>query len=107
MSATLRLFATVNPLGVVRELAPPHTRYEMFQMANRPSAITECPCANFFDPEVGGAYRERGKGHHPLCQWVAEAKPLWDLGVDRSKAGLPTHERPDDFERRRIDLSHS
>ena len=69
-SATLRLMAVVNPNGTFRELAPPFKKYEMWQIANKP-AVPVCPCADFFDPEVGGPWSQRGPsaGHHPHCQF--------------------------------------
>jgi hypothetical protein len=71
-SATLRLMAMVAPNGTYRMLAPPFRKYEMWQIANKPEVLgLECPCADYFDPEVGGPYRERGPaaGHHPMCQF--------------------------------------
>ena len=71
-SATLRLMALVAPNGTYRELAPPFRKYEMWQIANKPHTLgLECQCAEYFDPEVGGPYRERGPaaGHHPMCQF--------------------------------------
>lgn len=76
-SATLRLIATVDPRGAVRELAPPHRRFEMHEVANAPRP-PECPCATFYDPEVGGEFRERDSGgHHPLCQFDKTAKKVF------------------------------
>lgn len=77
-SATLRLIAVVDPRGAVRELAPPHRRFEMWQVANAPRP-NECPCADFYDPEVGGRFRERSAPgqHHPLCQFDRTAAPVF------------------------------
>lgn len=102
LSPTLRLFALVNPKGVVRELPPPHNRYEMWQIANAPE-VPECACANFFDPEVGGAWRERGgdAGHHPLCQFDKTALRVFvkaaDAAVQSVERGGPTQARPDEW----------
>ncbi len=77
-SATLRLIATVNPRGALVELAPPHRLFEMHEVANAP-APPRCPCAEYYDPEVGGPFRERGREHehHPLCQFDKTAKPVF------------------------------
>lgn len=73
-SATCRLFAFVEPGGNVRELKRPFRKYEMWQMTNAPKA-PECPCGEYFDPEVQGPYKERGPeaGHHPMCQFEQTA----------------------------------
>jgi hypothetical protein len=72
-AATGRLFAYVRPDGNIHELKRPFKKYEMWQMANQPS-ISDCPCMDFFDPEVQGPYRERGeRNHHPMCQFERTA----------------------------------
>jgi hypothetical protein len=84
-SATLRLIAYVDPRGGVTELPPPHKRYEMWQIANRPNPVTECPCGNFFDPEVQGPYRDRGTDtHHPMCQFDRTAKGVFGEAMNRA-----------------------
>jgi hypothetical protein len=85
-SATLRLMAMVAPNGTFRELAPPFRKYEMWQIANKPHAIgMECPCAEYFDPEVGGAYRMRGTNdHHPMCQFDQTAQVVFKQAQGRA-----------------------
>lgn len=110
LSATQRLFALVDPRGNVRELPPPHRRYEMWQIANRPE-VPECPCANFFDPEVGGPWRERGgqAGHHPICQFDRSAARVWDIAVkqgeERQARGQNPQARPDEWLKIREEVS--
>lgn len=97
-AATMRLFVVVSPNGAIRELAPPLVQYEMWQLANAPSPTRECPCGDYFDPEVKGPYRERGNNlHHPLCQFdrtaprvfrVAQGKAANRLGM-RFEGGVP------------------
>lgn len=102
LSATQRLFALVDPRGNVRALPPPHRRYEMWQISNRPD-LPECPCANFFDPEVGGAWRECGyeAGHHPLCQFDRTSEKVFVLAAERANGrlnqGLAPQDRPDEW----------
>lgn len=119
-SATLRLIAFVDPRGNIRDLPPPHKLYKMFEMSNQPM-VSECQCAAFFDPEVGGAWRERGTAeHHPLCQFDRTAIPVFAhmmqaspgrkvVGLDES--GNPIFEdqrreaiRPDEALRARVQL---
>jgi len=78
-SATLYLIAFVDPRGNIRDLVSPLRRYELWQIANKPKAITECPCREYFDPEVQGPYSERGSnaGHHPLCQFERTAQKVF------------------------------
>lgn len=106
LSATQRLIAKVDPRGNVQELPPPHVRYEMWQIANRPME-TECPCADFFDPEVEGAWRDRGGsgGHHPLCQFDKTSGVVFNRAAreahQRLVKGGPAQERPDEWLRMR------
>lgn len=70
-SATLHLIAHVDGRGNFRDLAPPHRRYEMHDVSNKPH-INECQCAQYFDPESQGAWRDRPnkeREHHPYCQF--------------------------------------
>jgi hypothetical protein len=120
-AATLRLIAVVTPTGAVRELAPPHQLFEMWQIANQPKPV-ECPCANFFDPEVKGAYRHRSNGeHHPFCQFDRSAMSVFNAakaaasyrldlptegGVimvdgERKRSTVKAQARPDEWERLR------
>jgi hypothetical protein len=112
LSATQRLFAVVDPKGNVRELPPPHNRYEMWQIANAPR-VPECPCANFLDPEVQGPWRERGgnAGHHPLCQFDRTAAHVFvkaaETANQRLERGGPAQERPDEWLRLRKEAQES
>lgn len=66
---TCKLVAYINPIGGVRELSQPWPEYPIHVMVNNPSP-SECPCREFLDPEVGGAWAERGTGeHHPFCMY--------------------------------------
>lgn len=105
LTATQRLFALVDPRGAIQELAPPHRRYEMWQIANRPQA-PECPCADYIDPEVQGPWRERGSDlHHPLCQFDKTAASVFVRAAReahaRISAGMGPQERPDEWNRMR------
>lgn len=109
LSATQRLIATVDPRGAVTELAPPHRRFEMWQLANRPQ-VPECPCANYFDPEVEGPWSERGEGagHHPLCQFDQMSQSVFSRAAkeahSRISRGGPAQERPDEWIRMRDEM---
>lgn len=83
-AATLRLIAFIDPRGNIRELTRPFKKYEMWQIANKP-AIPECPCMDYYDPEVGGPYRERGdRSHHPFCQFEQTAGAVFKESQGRA-----------------------
>lgn len=92
VSPTLqRLFAVVDPRGAIRELPPPHHFVEMWELANQP-ATPECPCRNFYDPEVGGAWKLRDiPDHHPLCQFDRSSSKVF------KEAATRPWKRPDDW----------
>jgi hypothetical protein len=105
LSPTMYLFATVDPRGNIRELAPPFHRYEMWQTANQPE-IERCPCGDYYDPEVGGPWRDRPEYergvHHPFCQFDPHAKKVFhkaaELAVTRLEQGArDAQERPDEW----------
>lgn len=101
LSATQLHFAFVDPRGAITELKLPLRRYEMWQIANRPQVL-ECPCANYFDPEVEGPWRERGsEGHHPLCQFDRTSQSVFSRAAKEAHAriarGGPAQERPDEW----------
>jgi hypothetical protein len=102
LSATQRLFALVDPRGNVRDLPPPHRRYEMWQIANQPR-VPECPCADYFDPEVAGCWRERGEnaGHHPLCQFDRSSATVFVRAAreahEQIAKGGEAQKRPDEW----------
>jgi hypothetical protein len=112
LSATQYLIAKVDPRGNIQDLVEPFRRFEMWQIANRPE-IEECPCAYFFDPEVGGEWRERdGKnGHHPLCQFDKSAVPVFKRAAgeawNRIKEGHDPQARPDEWLRMREEAQGS
>lgn len=95
------LVAFVAPNGNIRELKPPFTRYEMWQIANRPRPL-QCPCAEFFDPEIQGPWRDRGlEGeHHPFCQFDRTAQLAYTKTLREAQAGA-SKMRPDAWYRSR------
>lgn len=109
LSPTMFLFALVDPRGNIVERHPPYHRFEMWQIANRPKTEI-CPCADFFDPEVGGAWKlrpewERGV-HHPLCQFDRHAKTVFAKAATLANERLDRGEknpqaRPDEWNRLR------
>lgn len=119
-AATLRLIAFVDPKGNARHLPPPHKLYEMHQISNQP-LVTECQCADFFDPEIGGPWRMRGtEDHHPLCQFERVAGTVYKhmmqispgrvvVGIDRNQNPIFSEKssgqvRPDEALRARVTL---
>lgn len=73
LSISGHLIAYVQPNGAVRELPPPHRRFEKWQIANKPKP-NECACREFYDPEIGGPWRLRGTDdHHPVCEFDQHA----------------------------------
>lgn len=97
-SATLRLIAYVDPRGGIRDLPPPHKLYQMHEVSNRPM-VTECQCAAFFDPEVGGPWRDRGTDeHHPMCQFDRTSQKVFShmmtVSPGRKAVGLDNNGNP-------------
>jgi len=115
-SATLRLIAYVQPNGAIRELPPPHQERQMHEMSNAPKP-KRCACFNFWDPESGGSWGERGESsHHPHCQFNPLAAPSFQLAQQaaaqriketggmtreaierRRDAGVQLQKRPDEW----------
>lgn len=89
-AADMSLIAVVDPRGVPRDLAPPFRVYELWQLANAPAPVIECPCAEYFDPEVGGRYGDRGAGagHHPFCQFERTASVTYREAQGRAASRL-------------------
>lgn len=109
LAPTLRAFAIVSPTGVVTELPPPHKRYEMWQIANAPSALAgECACRNFFDVETQGPWgarpREKSAGiHSPFCQFRRVSTLTFERAEKEATArvaeGRAPEPRPDAWNR--------
>lgn len=108
---TLRLIAYIRPDGTLHELKPPFQQFQMWQMANAPkvhsTAGQTCACANYYDPEVQGPWKERGlppNHHHPFCQFsktaVAVYQDAWVSAAHRVANKLTPQERPDEWVRR-------
>ena len=78
--------ANVGSRGEIQDLPPPHHRYLPWQYANKP-AKTECPCADYLDPENDGRpWRDRNsEEHHPLCQHDRTAIAVF---TDRDRIGV-------------------
>lgn len=98
LSATLHLIAYVNPRGGIRELPPPHRRYQMHEISNQPTLV-ECQCASFYDPESGGPWRDRQSNeHHPMCQFEKFSIEIYDqasrLGTRTRVVGFDGKEQP-------------
>lgn len=113
-SNTLYLIAYLRPNGTIHELKPPFKQFEMWQMANAPPVHGEgvklCACRNFFDPEVGGQWKDRGlppDHHHPMCQFSRTAVVVFDESYrsasERRSRGLSPQSRPDEWFRRQQD----
>ena len=101
LECALQLIAYVLPNGSVRELAPPFKRFHMHDIANQP-AIPDCICAQFFDPESSGTWKQSGKpGHHPLCQFDPTAMPVYRHLMQLHLNKDPEAERPDAWDRAR------
>lgn len=89
-SAEMKLVAYVMPGGRFRMLVAPFKRIPIYAIANKPRE-TECPCANFFDPEVKGPWSERGAGkHHPMCQFQRGAQQVFEE-VAKAKGTAPVY----------------
>lgn len=101
LSPTLRAFATVAPNGQITELAPPHKKFEFWQIANKPSArYAECACRNFYDEETGGPWGNRDKErnadiHHWACQCREVATATWDYAYAAAKARMAEKRAPE------------
>jgi hypothetical protein len=84
LTDTMWLIAYVDPHGRERELTAPFKKYEIYQIANQPT-VNECPCADFYDPKMGGPWSVNHPNlHHPLCQYEPASKKvfetLWKMG---------------------------
>jgi hypothetical protein len=104
LTRTLYLIAFVAPDERIRELAPPHRQFEMWQIANQPSP-QDCQCSIFYDPESGGPWLGNPKSqthHHPVCQFERAAKPTFrqaqQQAIARLRDGKSAQERPDEWE---------
>lgn len=109
LSPTLRAFAVVSPTGIITELAPPHKRHQMWEIANSPSARAgECACRGFWDPETQGPWGARPKEreqnvHSPFCQFRQVAQATFDRAYKeatfRVSEGRVPEPRPDAWNR--------
>lgn len=88
-NSELRLIAWLRPNGTILELQPPFKVFEMWQMSNAPpvtsSSQQQCACRDYYDPEVGGAWKERGLPawhHHPFCQFSKSAQKVFKDSAD-------------------------
>lgn len=94
-AATCRLIAYVAPNGGIQELAPPHREVQRWDLANAP-IVSECPCAGFYDPEIGGPWRLRGsEQHHPLCQYDRQVFQTFEMAARKSELPADLASRPD------------
>lgn len=84
-SATMKLVAYVSPRAELRLLVAPFKVIPIHLIANKPG-VEECPCQDFWDPEIRGPWGarspgERAKygGHHPMCQYKATAQRVFEV----------------------------
>jgi hypothetical protein len=73
-SDTCRLMGVIDNRGRITEIPVPWPEFPICQMINNPDpeigSSNECPCFDYYDPEVGGPWRERGLNtHHPFCMY--------------------------------------
>lgn len=78
-SSKMKLIAYVSPRGELRMLVAPFRVIPIHAIANKP-AVRDCPCLEFWDPEIRGPWRARSEGeraryggHHPMCQYKPTA----------------------------------
>lgn len=78
-SPTMKLVAYVSPRAELRLLTAPFRVIPISAIANKPH-IQNCPCLQYWDPEVKGAWGLRSEGermkhggHHPMCQYKPSA----------------------------------
>lgn len=78
-SPTMKLVAYVSPQGALRLLTAPFKVIPISAIANKPST-SDCPCQQFYDPEVRGPFRSRADAssrHHPFCQYEKDASRVF------------------------------
>lgn len=82
-SPTMKLVAYVQPDGNLRLLMAPFKVIPISAIANKPKE-TDCPCLQFWDPEVKGPWKNRSEGerqrfggHHPMCQYQRDADKVF------------------------------
>ena len=77
---TYHLVGWCDDRGQVFDLMPPYRTIHYSRIANKP-AVQACPCAEFYDPESNGPWRNRGdakaRDHHPLCQYDQHSTQIW------------------------------
>lgn len=83
--------ARVSSKGQLELARFPYRRHEMWQVANKPSEV-ECKCADFYDPEIGGAWRLRNsERHHPMCIYERPAPIVFN---QFARVTLPLYKLP-------------
>lgn len=97
-SATMKLIAYVQEGGKLRLLLAPFKVIPISAIANKPRA-TECPCFDYYDPEVRGPWknrpeqqREKHGGHHPMCQYQRDAGRVFSELYKAKNGGLLINE---------------
>lgn len=87
-SPTMKLIAYVQPNGSTRFLTAPFKVIPISAIANKPKEA-ECPCQDFFDPEVKGPWRQRSSGkHHPFCQYEKDAQRVFTAVYQAKNGGV-------------------
>jgi hypothetical protein len=93
-SAAMSLVAHVTPRGELRLLVAPFRTIPISAIANKPQT-TECPCLEFWDPEVKGPWRFRSEeerrrhgGHHPMCQYQRTSSQVFATMFQAMNGGV-------------------
>ncbi len=78
------LIAIISPGGSISVMSPPFRRYNAPDIQNRPEEKL-CACNGFWDPESKGPWGKRGDArgrfHHPLCEFVKTAGPVYEAAM--------------------------
>jgi len=75
-----RLIGWVDKKGNCFDIPPPHRSIHFSKVANAPKADFDCPCREFYDPEIGGPWKLRNSSeHHPQCQFEPASMKVWAL----------------------------
>lgn len=89
------LIAMIDPRGTIHHMKPPFRRFRMHEIANRP-AVPVCQCAEFFDPESQGKWKQRNTTrHHPMCQFVKYAEATFEAAMRVKEENPDLAKRPD------------
>jgi len=97
-----QLIAWIGTRGEVKLLSPPFQRVHRNAVENSP-APQSCACAEYYDPEVGGPWKNRDlpNSHHPYCQFDKTSHTVFGAMMRKACQSGANALRPDEHLRER------